>query len=189
MKTDMTKRLVRLGMLSALSVLLMFLIRFPIIPAAHFLEYEPGDVPALIAAFLFGPISGLMVTIVVSLIQAFTVSSGSGWIGALMHVIATGSMVVIAGLIYKKFHTLKGAIFALIFGSLCMTAIMVPLNLIFTPKFMNVPYAVVKGMIWPVIIPFNLIKAAINSVLTMIVYKPFGRIFRLKFEQTLNETR
>lgn len=96
MKSELNK-IVRLTMLSALSVILMLLIRFPLIPAAMFLEYEPGDVPALIAAFLFGPIGGLMVTAVVSLIQAFTVSAGSSWIGAVMHFIATGTMVVVAG--------------------------------------------------------------------------------------------
>ncbi len=78
----------RLAVLSALSILLMFLIRFPLIPAAPFLEYEPGDVPALIAAFLFGPGAGVIVTLVVSLVQALTVSAGSGWIGAIMHFVA-----------------------------------------------------------------------------------------------------
>ena len=100
MKNDVNK-LVRLAMLAALSLMLMFLVRFPIIPTAPFLEYEPGDVPALIAAFLFGPGAGFIVTFVVSLIQALTVSAGSGWIGAIMHLIATGTMVVVAGIIYK----------------------------------------------------------------------------------------
>ena len=137
MKTNVNK-IVRLTMLSALSVLFMLLIRFPIIPTAPFLEFEPGDVPALIATFFYGPGAGFMVTLVVSLIQAFTVSAGSGWIGALMHLIATGSMVIVAGYIYKKIHTFKGAIIALVAGSISMTLIMIPLNLIFTTKFMNV---------------------------------------------------
>jgi len=181
LKTDVN-RLSRLAMLSALSVMLMFLVRFPIIPAAPFLEYDPADIPALLGAFLFGPGAGLMITFVVSLIQAITVSSGSGWIGATMHLIATGTMVIVAGTIYKRIHTLKGGIISLILASVSMTLIMIPLNLYFTTKFLNVPYDVVKAMIIPVIIPFNLLKASINSILAFLVYKPVGRILRVELE-------
>ncbi|HHY41525.1 MAG TPA: ECF transporter S component [Thermoanaerobacterales bacterium] len=173
------KMTARLTMLSALAVLLMFLIRFPLIPAAPFLEYDPGDIPALIAAFLFGPGAGVVVTLIVSLIQAMTVSAGSGWIGALMHFAATGCMVTVAGIIYKRVHTFKGAIIAMIAGSIAMTLVMIPLNLIFTTKFMNVPIETVKAMLIPVIIPFNLLKASINSVLTVFVYKPVGKFLRV----------
>lgn len=188
MKTDVNK-IVRLTMLSAISILLMMLVRFPIIPAAPFLEYEPGDVPALIGAFLFGPGAGLMITSVVCLIQALTVSAGSGWIGAIMHFIATGSMVLVAGFIYRKIHTLKGAITSLILGSLTMTLIMIPLNLYFTTKFLNVPYEAVKAMLIPIVIPFNLIKAVANSVLAFLVYKPVGRVLRVETEPIIKKTR
>ena len=173
------KSLMRITMLSALSVVLMFLIRFPLIPAAPFLEYEPGDVPALIAAFLFGPGAGVVVTLIVSLIQALTVSAGSGWIGALMHFVATGTMVTVAGIIYRRIHNFRGAIIALVASSIAMTLVMIPLNLIFTTKFMNVPIETVKAMLIPVIIPFNLLKASINSVLTVFVYKPVGKFLRV----------
>ena len=181
-------RISRLAVLSALSILLMFLIRFPLIPAATFLEYEPGDVPALIAAFLFGPGAGVIVTLVVSLVQALTVSAGSGWIGAIMHLIATGIMVTVAGFIYKRIHTFKGAVIALIAGSISMILIMIPLNLVFTTKFMNVPVEAVKAMIIPVIIPFNLLKASMNSVLTVFVYKPVGKFLRVEMKPMIEET-
>ena len=97
-----------------------------------------------------------------------------------MHLIATGTMVIVAGLIYKKIHNFKGAILALIVSSIAMTLIMIPLNLIFTTKFMNVPMETVKSMIVPVIIPFNLLKASLNSVLTVFVYKPVSKFLREK---------
>ena len=167
----------RLTMLSALSVLLMFLIRFPI-PAAP-LEYDQGIFRAN-SCLLFGPGAGVVVTLIVSLIQTMTVSAGSGWIGALMHCAATGSMVTVAGLIYKRVRTFRGAIIALIASSITMTLVMIPLNLIFTTKFMNVPVETVKAMLLPVIIPFNLSKACINSVLTVFVYKPVGKFLRIE---------
>jgi len=90
MRFDANK-MVKMAVLAALSVTLMFVVRIPF-PLATFLEYEPGDVPALIGAFIYGPAAGFIITVVVSLVQAVTVSAGSGWIGALMHMIATGTM-------------------------------------------------------------------------------------------------
>lgn len=173
-----TKQMARMGVLSALSLVLMLLIRLPIIPAAPFLEYEPADVPILIGAFLYGPIPGFIMAVVVSLVQAMTVSAGSGWIGALMHVISTGAFAIVAGTIYKKKHTFKGAILALSVGVIVSTTLMVGLNLVFTPIFMKVPLEVVKAMILPAILPFNLLKGIMNSALVCLVYKPVGKILR-----------
>lgn len=115
MKIEVNK-MVKLAVLSALGVALMLIVRFPIIPSAPFLEYDPADIPALIGTFIFGPGSGSIITIVVSVIQAMTVSAGSGWVGGMMHIVATGTMVVVAGVIYKKVHTLKSAIIVLVQG-------------------------------------------------------------------------
>jgi len=177
MRMDVNK-MVKLGVLSALGVVLMLLVRFPIFPAAPFLVYDAGDVPALIGAFIYGHGAGLIITVVVSVIQAMTVSADAGWIGAVMHIAATGTMVIAAGLIYKRVHTLKGAIIALIAGSLGMTAVMVLLNLILTPIFLGAPIEVVKAMLLPIIIPFNLIKSFGNSLITMLVYKSVGKVLR-----------
>lgn len=46
-----------------------------------------------------------------------------------MHIISTGTMVIIAGTIYKRFHTFKGAIVSLVAGIIGMVLIMIPLNL------------------------------------------------------------
>lgn len=178
MKRDLNK-MVRMAMLTALAVILMLLVRVPIIPSAAFLEYDPGDVPALIGTFIYGPAAGFAITVIYSVIQTL-IASNSGWIGTVMHIIATGTMVIIAGLIYKKVHVFKGALIALIAGSVAMTLVMVPLNLYITPRFLNVPYDVVKGMLWTAIIPFNLLKAGINSVLTLIVYKSVTKFLRSK---------
>lgn len=179
MRND-TNKMVKLAVLSAVSLLLMFAIRFPIIPAAPFLEYEPGDLPILIATFLYGPVAGFTITVVVSTIQAFTVSAGSGWIGAVMHIISTGTMVIIAGNIYNRKRTFVGAIIALIAGTGAMVLMMIPLNLFFTTLFLGVPIEVVREMIVPIIIPFNLFKGIANSTLTVIVYKSVARILRVE---------
>jgi len=165
-----TKQLTTLGVMSALSIVLMVLIRIPF-PTAPFLEYDPADVPILISTFLFGPWWGLLMTAVVSIIQGITVSVSSGIIGIIMHIAATGGFVISAGLIYKRGKSLKRAIIALIVGTIIQTVFMAGMNLVFTPVFMKTPLDVVLKMMIPTIIPFNLIKAGVNAFVTFFIYK------------------
>jgi len=178
-----THFLAHLAVLVAMSVLLVYLIHFPIMPAAPFLEYDPADIPILVGTFLFGPAAGLIITAVACIVQGLTVSASSGVIGILMHFFATGSYVIVAGLIYVKRHTKGGAVAALIAGTLTMTAVMVAWNLVMTPIFMGTPRAAVAAMIVPVIIPFNLIKAALNGAITFAVYKSISRVFDRDFNR------
>ena len=157
-----TKKIATLAVMSAMSIVLMVLIRIPF-PTAPFLEYDPADIPILISTFLFGPWWGLLMTAVVSIIQ--------GIIGIIMHFAATGGFVLAAGLIYTKGKNLKRAIAALIVGALVQTALMVLMNLVFTPLFMKTDIEIVVAMLIPTIIPFNLIKAGVNAIITFIVYK------------------
>ena len=180
MKRENTGRLVRLGMLAALSLLLVYFIRFPIFPSAAFLEYDMADVPILIGTFLYGPLWGLVLAAVVSSLQWLLVSQSSGFIGALMHFFATGSYVLAAGLIYRHWRCRAGAVGGLLAGSLAMIGMMIPLNLIFTVGFMGVPRQVVVDMLVPVIIPFNAIKTVANGLLTFLLYKSVARVLRLE---------
>ncbi len=170
MKTsENTTKLVKMGMLSAISLVLVLLIRIPF-PPAPFLVYDPADIPILISGFAFGPLAGLMIAGVVSFLQAFALG-GDGILGFLMHIIATGSFVIVSGLIYKKSHTRKGAVIALVLGSLVSIGFMIGWNLIITPIYMGVPRVAVIAMIIPVLLPFNLLKCVVNSLVTFILYK------------------
>lgn len=126
-------RLAKLGLLAALSIVLVFFIHFPIFPTAKFLEYDPADIPIMIATFAFGPWYGLMTTIVVAVVQGLTVSASSGIYGIIMHIIATGTFVLVAGFLYQKHKTKKGALIALLCGVVAWGLIMMPANLIITP--------------------------------------------------------
>lgn len=127
---------------------------------------------------MFGPVAGLVLTAVVAVIQAIMLTPDGGWVGLVMHFIATGTLVLVAGTIYKKFHTLKGAIIALVAGALSMTLIMVPSNLFFSVKFYGYPYEAVKAMLLPAIIPFNLVKGFGNSLIVMLIYKPLSKALK-----------
>ncbi|MCK4260178.1 MAG: ECF transporter S component [Halanaerobiales bacterium] len=184
-----TKKMVRMAILAAMSIFLVMNIHFPIIPAAPYLEYDPADIPILIGTFMYGPVTGILITLVVSLIQAMTVSAASGWVGAVMHVIATGTFVLVAGTIYQRKRNFLGAVIALIFGSISMALIMIPANLFFTVRFWGTPYDAVKGMILPILIPFNLVKAGINSVVTVTVYKAIANTLRKSSKKSVSETK
>lgn len=166
-----TRMLTSMGLLSAISIVLVAIIHFPIFPAAPFLEYDPADITILIGTFAYGPLAGFIMTVVVSVIQGLTVSTQSGIIGIMMHIFATGAFVLLSGNIYKRDKSKAGAIKALICGSLLMVVMMVIWNLIFTPIFMGMPRSAVIEILVPVIIPFNIIKASINSIITFLVYK------------------
>lgn len=170
-----TKKLTVMAMLVAISIVLVYLIHFPIFPAAAFLEYDPADIPILVGAFAYGPITGILLTAAACLIQGLTVSAQSGWYGIIMHFIATSTLVVVSSTIYRVRHTRTGAVTGLVCGSISMGLIMMAANHLVTPYFMGAPVEVVDAMLLPVILPFNLAKAGINSVVTFVVYKTVSR--------------
>ena len=167
---EKTVRLAKMGMLVAISIVLVYFIHFPIFPAVPFLEYDPADISILIGTFAFGPLAGILLTVVTSVIQGVTVSAASGLYGIIMHVISTSVLVLVSGLIYKYNKTRKGAVIALLCGVAAMTLVMIGANMIITPLFMGVPRNIVWDLM-PFIAGFNAIKAGINSVVTFLLYK------------------
>ena len=247
--------LAQMAVLTALSVVSVMVIHLPIVPAATFLEYDIADIFVLLAGLLLGPLPGLAVLLVTCLIQALTVSASSGVYGFVMHLVASGMLVLPASLIYnrahrKPEHTLQGkapnaamtalaagllfcfgvmaggmawvsrlvkplaqgetlspplellrkalppatiAVFALLIlcaallyrkqkapfrlilallaGSVAMVLVMIPMNLIVTPRFLGTPAEVVRAMLPTAILPFNLLKAGLNSALTFLLFR------------------
>ena len=94
------RKTVVMAMLVAIAVVSLYIIRMPLLPSAPFLEYDIADVPVLIGTMLFGPLAGFVILVITSLIQALTVSASSGIIGFIMHVCASGVLVISSGLIY-----------------------------------------------------------------------------------------
>ena len=164
-----------MAILIAVSIVLVYLIHFPIFPQVAFLEYDPADVSILMAGFAYGPVSGILVTIIASVIQGLTVSAQSGIYGIIMHVIATSALVGVSSIYYSKHKTKKGAMISMIMGCIAMVIVMIIANLIVTPYFMGVSVEAVISLM-PFIILFNLIKAVLNSVITFILYKHISPI-------------
>ena len=176
-----TKNIAKLGILAAISVVLVAIIHFPVIPTVSFLEYDPADIPILLGTFALGPAAGIILTVVAAVIQGVTVSAASSWYGIVMHIIATGSYVLVAGNVYKHKKTKKGAITALALGTLIWIIVMIPANLFITPIYLEmiggtkIPISTMLTLI-PYITLFNAIKATINSIITFLVYKKISPI-------------
>ncbi|HHV32085.1 MAG: ECF transporter S component [Ruminococcaceae bacterium] len=173
MKANVKKSLVsmtQLAMLAAVAVVLMAFVRIPIVPAAPFLEYDMADAPILIAALMFGPGPSLLILLIISIIQAF-LFGGNGWVGLVMHFAASGALVALVGFFYQHRHKFFDAVLGMILGTLAMTAIMIPMNYIFTVHFFGTPKSVVDALILPGIVPFNLIKAGLNSAISGVLWK------------------
>ena len=84
----------------------------------------------------------------------------------------------------RSFLTILGimigvtAVIALILGALVQTAAMVLMNMIFTPLFMGAPLETVLALMIPAIIPFNVLKAGINGVITFFLYKSISHLMK-----------
>ncbi|MGN0674216.1 MAG: ECF transporter S component [Oscillospiraceae bacterium] len=169
-----TKKLVVLSVMTALAYIAVFIFRIPVV---LFLKYEPKDVIITIGGFMFGPLASLLMSAVVSLVEMVTISS-TGPIGALMNFISTSAFACTAAIVYKKIHTIKGAVIGLASGTILMTVLMLAWNYLITPLYMGTPRETVAGMLLPVFLPFNLIKAVLNSAITMLLYKPLSTIMK-----------
>lgn len=180
------KRIALSGLFAAISIAILFAVpRFPLF--LPFLEYDFADVPIIMLTMLYGPVYGLMVTGIVCVIQGFLLSS-SGYLGVIMHIVATGSYVITFGLLYRKFRSTKGLIFSAIMGVLVWTGIMIPFNIFITPIFMGAPRSAVYAILLPAILPFNLIKSTGNSIIAITLFFTLNRFMKnaLVREQTLH---
>ena len=169
-----TKKLVTLAMLAAISYILVFFVRIPVV---LFLKYEPKDVAITVGGFLFGPLSAFLISLVVSLVEMVSISD-TGFIGALMNLLSTCSFACTAAFLYKKIHTGAGALLGLLCGSVSMIIVMLLWNWLITPLYMGVPRDAVETMLVPVFLPFNALKAGLNCAFTMVLYKPLVSALR-----------
>jgi len=174
------KHIALIGMLCAVAYLVMLLKNVPplsVIVFAGFLTFDIKDVIIVMSGFMLGPVSALIISVIVSFIEMITVSDTIWW-GFLMNVVSTCAFVLPASLFYKFKHNRIGALIGLLIGIVTVTIVMLPMNYIITPIYRGAPREVVAGMLLPVFAPFNLIKGAVNAALTFLLYKPLVKALR-----------
>ena len=162
------KRLVLLAVFAALAYAAVCLIR---IPAVAFLKYEPKDVIIVMGGLILNPLASLIISVVTALIEMFTISE-TGIIGCVMNMLSSVCYACAAAWVYKHKRTLAGAVTGLALGSVTMVAVMLLWNWLITPLYMDANRSEVVGMLVPVFLPFNAVKALLNSALVLCLYKP-----------------
>ena len=168
------RKLVLMAMLAAVAYLIMATLRIPVV---LFLKYEPKDVVITIGGFLLGPMASMIISLVVSLIEMVSISD-TGIIGCLMNFLSTCSFACTAALIYKRKRTLGGAIGGLAAGSVTMICVMLLWNWLITPLYMGATREAVEALLLPAFLPFNALKAGLNSALVLVLYKPLTTALR-----------
>lgn len=174
-----TKQIAGMAVLAALAVGLALVFHVPLF--LQFLEYDMADVPIFLCTFMYGPFAGIIVTVIVSVIQGFTVSAGGGYIGVIMHILATGSYVIVSGIIYSKHKSFKGALVAIASGILTWMVLMILWNIIITPFYLHLPHKLIFDFLGP-IVAFNAVKVTANSLLTLLLYKRLRHLFSYIFK-------
>ena len=172
-----TRKLVVLSMIVALSYALSAILNYPIFPNVPFIKYTPGDIILIIGGLILGPSAAFLTTLAEPILHGITVGQ-SGPIGTLMNIISTSIFILTISLVYKKFKSPKGLVFALILGTIAITLAMIPLNIIFIPLFMKVPREKIYELILPTIIPVNFIKALISSVAAFTIFKSIKKFIK-----------
>ena len=174
-KSFTTKKIAILGAVTALAYISTMLTS-PI-KVFEFLSCDIKDAIIVIASLIFGPLSGFIVTVLVSVLEFFTISQ-TGVIGMVMNILSTAFFIVPASLIYKYKKTLTSAVIGLLVGTVFMTIAMLLWNYLFTPLYMGIPREAVVSMLPTVFLPFNVIKGGINTTLALILYKPLVTVMR-----------
>jgi riboflavin transporter FmnP len=113
----------------------------------------------------------------VAFIEFLSVSD-TGVYGLIMNALSSSAFCVTCGLFYKYRRTFSGAIWGASLAVVVMTAIMLVANWFITPYYMGVPASQVATMIPTLLLPFNLIKGAVNMGITLIIYKPLTAAFK-----------
>ncbi len=162
--------------ITAMFCALAFVLTYVKLPVA-FLSLEVKDSVIVLCTLLFGPISGLVIAILVPFLELVTHSS-TGVYGLVMNMLSSVTFSMVTGLIYKYKKSFYGAIVGLLSGVFAVTAVMIAANLLITPYYMGVSVQDVAALIPKMLLPFNLVKAMLNGALVLLLYKPLSNILK-----------
>lgn len=186
-----TRTITITALLASISYILAF-IEFPVPLSPSFARMDLSDIPALIGAFVFGPVTGVIIELIKNVLQLLSTSTAG--VGELANFLIGASYVWIAGFIYKYKRTKKGAISAYIISSIVMGVVAMIVNyFILLPLFETfmpldqliasfsefLPFIQTKlDVVLYNVLPFNIIKGLVVGLVTMVVYKKLTPVLK-----------
>jgi len=167
-----TNKMIKISLLSALSLILMY-IDFPVIPIFPWLKIDLSDVPALLGAFGFGPLAGVLIELIKNMLIVLVKGTQTGLVGETANFLVGVALILPASFVYRRNKSKKSAILGMVLGAVCMEVVGIIANVYFLlPAYgMQMSPAESIKYITLGLLPFNGIKAVIVSVLTYILYK------------------
>ena len=195
------RRMTVIAMFSAISTILM-IIELPVFFAPGFYKIDLSELPALIGGFAFGPVAGVMIEFCKILLKLMTKGTSTALVGELANFVVGCSFILPASSLYWLKKSKKSAIFSSIVGTLCMTVVGSWLNAVFllptfanmfgmslTPNGTGVSIVEMGAEVNPLIkdvstlvlfavAPLNLLKGAIVSGVTILIYKKLSPILK-----------
>lgn len=196
-----SKNITRLAIFTALSVVLYMFVKFPLPFFPAFLEFQFSDLPALITGFMMGPLSGVIVLVLRTLIKL--PFSSTACVGEAADLIMGLAFVLPAAFVYRRHRTIKGAIVSLAIGTAATVVAAMIINRVMLVPFYSMAFGfdAVIGMvraifpqittetfyvyyIFGAVLPFNLMRAVICSLLTFLLYKRLKNLFDRIFPES-----
>ncbi|CAM3879384.1 ECF transporter S component [Mesobacillus zeae] len=172
MKKLNVKAFVSIGMLSSISYVLM-LLNFPLPPFPNFLMIDFSDIPALVAALIFGPAAGILVELFKNILDYFMIGSPTGVpVGHIANFIAGITFILPVYYIYQKIKTKKGMTQALVAGTVSMAVLMSILNyFVLLPAYaFFMHFELPKEIAVTAILPFNIVKGILIALVFMVLF-------------------
>lgn len=192
-----TRKVAMIGMFSAIAaVLMLFEIPLPFAPGFYKLDFS--ELPILIGTFAFGPAAGVMMEFVKILLKLFMKGTTTAFVGDLANFVVGCSFILPASVIYVFRKSKQSAVMGCVAGTLVMTVFGTAFNAIYLlpafSKLFGMPLDSILQMgeaINPLmtegsivsfvavcVAPMNLIKGAVVSLITLLVYKPLSPIIK-----------
>lgn len=182
-----------IAMLAAVSfVLMLFDFSVPFMPS--FIKMDLSELPALVGAFALGPVSGVAVCLVKNLLHLFVTSTGG--VGELSNFMLGAVFTGVAGWLYQRNKTRKGAFIGALAGAVCMAVVSVfsnyyivyPVYTAFMPMegIIAAYQAIYSGIdnLWKALIlfnmPFTFVKGMLVTAVTFLIYKKIAPVLRGK---------
>ncbi|MBQ9990385.1 MAG: ECF transporter S component [Lachnospiraceae bacterium] len=190
-----TRKIAMIGMFSAIAAVLMFF-EVPMPFAPSFYKIDLSELPVLIAAYAFGPVAGVLVEFVKIVLNLLTDSTTTAFVGELANFAVGCSFVLPASILYTFKKSKKQALVSCVAGTLTMTVFGSAFNAVYLlPKFAELygmPLEAIVGMgtainpaitdvsslVLMAVVPLNLLKGSIVSLLTILIYKKLSTIIK-----------
>lgn len=178
MKNTKVRKITVIAMLSAAAFLLQLLGSMLHLKVGGFLEIEISDLPAIIGTMALGPVSGVIIELVKNILKCSATTTG--FVGEFANFVINGTFVLVAGLIYNRKRTKKGALIALLAATVVMTVAGILVNLyIMLPLYMaSAPFEAKLSIVLSTVTPFNLAKGVALSLITALIYKKLSPIIK-----------